>query len=52
MKATWTQAGFSGLYRKYGLKLFLMFFVYYLVRDVTIYLVIPWIIAKKALDSN
>lgn len=51
MKLTWKVAGFKGLYRKYGLKLFLAFFFYYLVRDVTIYILIPWWIAQKALSQ-
>jgi hypothetical protein len=42
MKMTWQQAGFKGLYRRYGLKLFIVFFIYYLLRDALIYLIIPW----------
>lgn len=42
----------KGLYRKYGLKLFLAFFFYYLIRDVTLYILIPWWIAQKALGGD
>lgn len=47
MKLTWKASGFKGLYRKYGLKLFLAFFVYYLVRDLIIYVYLPWYFATK-----
>jgi len=52
MKKTWREAGIKGLYKKYGIKLFLAFFFYYLIRDVTIYILIPWWIAKKAIFEN
>ena len=52
MKKTWREAGIKGLYKKYGFKLFLAFFCYYLIRDVTIYILIPWWIAKKAIFEN
>jgi hypothetical protein len=52
MKKTWRETGVKGLYKKYGFKLFLAFFCYYLVRDVTIYILIPWWIAKKTLIEN
>lgn len=51
MKSTWKISGFKGLYRKYGLKFFLGFFFYYLVRDVTLYILVPWWIAQKALSQ-
>lgn len=51
MKQTWKQSGFKGLYRRYGIKLFLAFFFYYLIRDVTIYILIPLWIAKKTLNN-
>ncbi len=52
MKKTWRESGIKGLYKKYGFKLFFAFFCYYLIRDVTIYILIPWWIAKKALSDN
>lgn len=51
MKRTWKEAGIKGLYKRYGLKLFVAFFFYYLIRDVAIYILIPWWIAQKALSN-
>ena len=50
LKATWKQSGFKGLYKKYGWKLFAAFFIYYLIRDVTLYILIPWYIVNKAMN--
>ena len=47
MKSTWKARGLKGLYNKYGLKLFITFFVYYLVRDCVIYLILPWFVANR-----
>jgi hypothetical protein len=41
---TFKESGFKAVARKYGWKLFLVVFVYYLIRDVTIYIVIPYLI--------
>lgn len=41
------KGGFKGVFRRYGWKLFAVFFVYYLVRDVTLYILLPWYIAQK-----
>lgn len=43
---TFRQSGFKGVVKRYGWKVFAVFFVYYLVRDVTLYILIPWLIAK------
>lgn len=51
MKITWKTSGFKGLHQKYGFKLFLAFLCYYLIRDMTIYVVIPWVVAKKAANK-
>lgn len=51
MKLAWKEAGIKGLYRKYGLKLFLAFFVYYLVRDLIIYIYLPWYFATKFITN-
>lgn len=50
MKQTWKSKGLKGLYKRYGLKLFLIFFVYYLIRDITLYIFIPWYIAQRVLN--
>lgn len=47
MKTTWKTLGIKGLYQKYGFKLFVAFFIYYLLRDSFIYLVLPWFVANK-----
>lgn len=49
-KATLKDKGLKGLFRRYGWKLFAIVFVYYLVRDVTIYVMIPWLVAKHLID--
>ena len=36
-----------GLYKKYGWKAVAGIFLYYLVRDVSLYIVLPYLIAKK-----
>lgn len=50
-RATFREAGFKGVVRRYGWKIFAVFFVYYLVRDLTLYIFIPWLIAKHFLNS-
>jgi len=50
MKTTWKSEGFKGLYKKYGFKLFILFFFYYLIRDSLIYIVIPWLVAKHFIN--
>lgn len=43
------QTGVKGLFRRYGWKLVAGVFTYYLVRDVTLYILIPWLVAKHLL---
>ncbi len=38
--------GFKGLIKRYGWRVAAAVFVYYLVRDVTLYVALPWLIAK------
>lgn len=45
VRTTFREAGFKGVLRRYGWKVFAVFFVYYLVRDLTLYIAIPWLIA-------
>lgn len=49
VRDTFRGEGFRGTFRRYGWKLFAAFFVYYLVRDVTLYILIPYLAAKGAL---
>lgn len=44
IRATFKESGFKGVSKKYGWKLFLAVFVYYLIRDITIYIVIPYLV--------
>jgi len=36
-----------GLFKKYGWKAAVGIFFYYLIRDVTLYILLPWLIAKN-----
>jgi hypothetical protein len=45
-KTTFKEGGFRAVIRRYGWKIFAVFFVYYLVRDLTLYVFIPYMIAK------
>ena len=40
------EQGFKGLVKKYGRKLVLAVFMYYLIRDSILYILIPYLIAK------
>jgi hypothetical protein len=46
---TFRQGGFGGTLRRYGFKLFAGFFLFYLVRDVTLYIVLPYLAARGVL---
>lgn len=46
---TWRESGWRGAFRRYGWKLFAVIFVYYLIRDLTIYVLIPYLIAQRLL---
>jgi hypothetical protein len=37
----------TGLFKKYGWKAAAGIFMYYLIRDVSLYIVLPWLIAKN-----
>jgi hypothetical protein len=45
-RITFKESGMKGVIKKYGWKVFAIFFMYYLVRDVTLYILIPAAIAK------
>lgn len=47
MKETFRTGGLKGLFRAYGWRLVAGVFVYYLVRDSVIYIVLPWLIARN-----
>ena len=44
VKATFKESGFKGLRKKYGWKIFAAVIAYYIIRDVTIYIVIPYLV--------
>ena len=41
---------FKSLLSKYGWKLAILIFCAYLVRDVTLYILIPWLVAKNFIN--
>lgn len=41
------ESGFKGVIKRYGWKVFALLFVYYLVRDITLYILLPWYLAHK-----
>ena len=43
------ESGFRGVIKRYGWKFFAVFFTYYLIRDLTLYVFLPWYLAKKLL---
>lgn len=46
IKQTFKESGFKGVSKRYGWKLFAAFFVYYLVRDVILYILLPYLVYK------
>ena len=42
--------GFKGVIKKGGYKILLYFFLFYLIRDVILYIIIPYFFGKKILD--
>lgn len=44
------QTGVKGLFRRYGWKLFAAVFIYYLIRDITLYVLIPWLLARHLMS--
>ena len=42
--------GFKALFRRYGWKLIAGIFAYYIVRDVTLYIIIPALAMKSVLN--
>lgn len=46
-KAEWKKNGLRSLFRKYGWKFVALVFTTYLVRDVTLYIFLPWLVARR-----
>lgn len=49
-KGIFREGGLKAVIRRYGWKFFAVFFVYYLIRDVTLYILIPWFVASRLID--
>ncbi|WP_413576323.1 hypothetical protein ACLVWU_18235 [Bdellovibrio sp. HCB290] len=47
VKKTFKDGGFRALRKKYGWKMFAIIISYYLVRDVTLYILIPYFVIKS-----
>ncbi len=47
VKNVFRASGVKGVVHHFGWKIFAVFFVYYLVRDVCLYILLPWYIANK-----
>jgi hypothetical protein len=50
-RAEWREKGFRSVVRRFGWKLFAVIFTTYLVRDVAIYIVLPWLVTRKLLSE-
>ncbi|MBI3557108.1 MAG: MFS transporter [Deltaproteobacteria bacterium] len=49
-RKTFRSRGFKGLLKTSGWKLLAAFFAYYLIRDITLYILLPWLAAKGLLS--
>ncbi|UYL10631.1 hypothetical protein B9G69_008590 [Bdellovibrio sp. SKB1291214] len=47
VKQTYKDGGFKGLRKKYGWKMFAVIISYYLVRDITLYVLIPYFVIRS-----
>jgi hypothetical protein len=47
---TFREAGLRGTLRRYGWKLVAAFFLFYLVRDLTLYVLLPYLAARGVLS--
>lgn len=50
-RQTLRESGIKGAFRRYGWKLFAALFVYYLIRDLTLYVAIPYLVAQRLMAS-
>lgn len=46
MRLVWHEQGFKALVKQYGWKFFVIVFCYYLIRDITLYLILPYLVAS------
>lgn len=47
VRQVFRESGIKGVIRRYGWKVFAVFFIYYLVRDITLYILLPLYLADK-----
>lgn len=51
MRAEWKANGFRAVFRRYGWRMVALVFTYYLIRDVTLYIALPWLIARNMISD-
>jgi len=49
--AIWREVGFKGLVREKGWKILIVMFIFYLIRDSFLYILIPYLIARGLLNN-
>ncbi len=47
MRLLWRKEGFKALIKRYGWKFFAVVFFYYLIRDIFLYILLPYFIIKQ-----
>lgn len=50
IRAEFRQGGLKAVWKRFGWKLFFFFFMYYLIRDSILYILIPYLIARQFVD--
>ncbi len=48
--ASWRELGLKGYVRKRGFRFFAAIFIFYLVRDTTLYIIIPYLVLKGVIS--
>lgn len=46
LKDTFRELGLKGVIKKYGWRIFVVFFIYYLIRDIILYLLLPYLVYR------
>jgi hypothetical protein len=49
--AIWREAGFKGLVREKGWKILIVLFIFYLIRDSFLYILIPYLVARGLMTN-
>ena len=45
------KGGLRAVFKRYGWKILVIFFLYYLIRDSILYIFIPWLIARHFIEN-